>query len=241
MIWTNLDIDKYDLFLVDLWGTVHDGRKLYDGIIDTLEEIKTKGKKIYFFSNYAKLSDHTIKLLNELGMPNELYDGVITSGETFLYDLKKGTFANKKVFNIVSDYEIDQFGLDVVNSIEEADLCVLAGNHEGVHLTSFLRLGEAKFKNKPVLCLNPDICTVKGDKLVPETGLLGKYYELIGGEVIYYGKPHKRIYEYALEVSGIANKSKVIAIGDNVDTDIKGAKDFGIDSYLVETGIKKRK
>ena len=239
MIWTNLDIDKYDLFLVDLWGTVHDGRKLYDGIIDTLEEIKNKGKKIYFFSNYAKVSDYTIKLLNELGMPNELYDSVITSGETFLYDLKKGKFANKKVFNIVSNYEIDQFGLDVVKLVEDADLAVLAGNHESVNLTSFLRLGEAKFQNKPVLCLNPDICTVKGEKLVPEAGLLGKYYELIGGEVIYYGKPHKRIYEYALEVAGVTDKSKVIAIGDNVDTDIKGAKDFGIDNYLVKTGIKK--
>ena len=68
-----------------------------------------------------------------------------------------------------------------------------------------------------------------------------KYYELIGGEVIYYGKPHKRIYEYALEVSGITDKSKVIAIGDNVDTDIKGAKDFWIDSYLVDTGLKNPK
>ena len=240
MIWTNLDVDKYDLFLVDLWGTVHDGRKLYNGIIDTLKEIKNKGKKIYFFSNYAKVSDYTFKLLDELGMPRELYDGIITSGETFLYDLKKGKFANKKVFNVVSDYEIDQFGLNVVNSIDEADLAVLAGNHEGVNLTSFLRLGEVKFNNKPVLCLNPDICTVKGEKLVPETGLLGKYYELIGGEVIYYGKPYKRIYEYALEVSGITDNSKVIAIGDNVDTDIKGAKDFGIDAYLVDTGIKKR-
>ena len=240
MIWTNLDVDKYDLFLVDLWGTVHDGRKLYNGIIDTLKEIKNKGKKIYFFSNYAKVSDYTFKLLDELGMPRELYDGIITSGETFLYDLKRGKFANKKVFNVVSDYEIDQFGLNVVNSIDEADLAVLAGNHEGVNLTSFLRLGEVKFNNKPVLCLNPDICTVKGEKLVPETGLLGKYYELIGGEVIYYGKPYKRIYEYALEVSGITDNSKVIAIGDNVDTDIKGAKDFGIDAYLVDTGIKKR-
>ena len=240
MIWTNLDVDKYDLFLVDLWGTVHDGRKLYNGIIDTLKEIKNKGKKIYFFGNYAKVSDYTFKLLDELGMPRELYDGIITSGETFLYDLKRGKFANKKVFNVVSDYEIDQFGLNVVNSIDEADLAVLAGNHEGVNLTSFLRLGEVKFNNKPVLCLNPDICTVKGEKLVPETGLLGKYYELIGGEVIYYGKPYKRIYEYALEVSGITDNSKVIAIGDNVDTDIKGAKDFGIDAYLVDTGIKKR-
>ena len=239
MIWTNLDIDKYDLFLVDLWGTVHDGRKLYNGIIDTLAEIKNKDKKIYFFSNYAKVSDYTIKLLNELGMPNELYDSVITSGETFLYDLKKGKFANKKVFNIVSNYEIDQFGLDVVKSVEDADLAVLAGNHESVNLTSFLRLGEAKFQNKPVLCLNPDICTVKGEKLVPEAGLLGKYYELIGGDVIYYGKPYKRIYEYALEIAGITNKNKIIAIGDNIDTDIKGAKDFGIDNYLVKTGIKK--
>ncbi len=91
------------------------------------------------------------------------------------------------------------------------------------------------------MCLNPDICTVKGRQIVPETGLLGKYYELIGGEVIYYGKPHKRIYEYALEVSGITDKSKVIAIGDNVDTDIKGAKEFGIDEYLVDTGLKNPK
>ena len=61
------------------------------------------------------------------------------------------------------------------------------------------------------------------------------------GEVIYYGKPYKRIYEYALEVSGITDKSKIIAIGDNVNTDIKGAKDFGINAYLVDTGIKSPK
>ena len=241
MIWTNLDIDKYDLFLVDLWGTVHDGRKLYDGIIDTLEEIKTKGKKIYFFSNYAKVSDYTVKLLNELCMPSELYDGIITSGETFLYDLKKGEFANKKLFNVVSEYEIDQFDCNVVSSVDEADFVVIAGSYEGISEEAFVNLGQAKLQNKPALCLNPDICTVRGKLLVPATGFLGKYYELIGGKVIYYGKPYKRIYEHALEISRITDKSKIIAIGDNIDTDIKGAKDFGIESYLVDTGIKRSK
>ena len=61
MIWTNLDVEKYDLFLVDLWGTVHDGRKLYDGIIDTLEEIKTKGKKIYFFDKGSIYETYTTR------------------------------------------------------------------------------------------------------------------------------------------------------------------------------------
>ena len=241
MVWANLAVDNYDLFLVDLWGTVHDGRKLYDGIIDKLAEIKNKEKKIYFFSNYAKVSDYTLKLLNELGMPRELYDGIITSGEVFAYDLLHGKFANKKLFNVVSEYEIEQFGCEVVGSVDEADFVVIGGNYEGVNLNSFLNLGQAKIQNKPALCLNPDICTVKGQQVVPETGLLGKYYELIGGEVIYYGKPYRRIYEYALEVSGVTDKSKVIAIGDNINTDIKGAKDFGIDAYLVDTGLKNPK
>lgn len=241
MIWANLDIDKYVLFLIDLWGTVHDGRKLYDGIIDTLAEIKSEGKKIYLFSNYDKKADYTEIVISDMGLPSDLYDGIITSGEVFAYDLQHGKFANKKLFNVVSEYEIDQFGCEVVGSVDEADFVVLGGNHEGVNLNSFLNLGQAKMHNKPALCLNPDICTVKGRQIIPVTGLLGKYYELIGGEVIYYGKPHNRIYEYALEMSGITDKSKVIGIGDNIDTDIKGAKDFGIDAYLVDTGLKNPK
>ena len=167
--------------------------------------------------------------------------GIITSGEVFAYDLQHGKFANKKLFNIVDNYEIEQFGNDVVVSVDEADFVVIAGSEDAISEKPFLLLGQAKLQNKPALCLNPDICTVHGNKIVPAMGFLGKYYELIGGEVIYYGKPHKRIYEYALEVSGITDKSKVIAIGDNVNTDIKGAKDFGIDAYLVDTGLKKTK
>ena len=241
MIWSNLDIDKYDLFLVDLWGTVHDGRKLYDGITDTLAEIKSKEKKIYLFSNFDKKADYAEIVVSDMGLSSELYDGIITSGEVFSYDLQHGKFANKKLFNIVDNYEIEQFGNDVVASVDEADFVVIAGSEDAISEKPFLLLGQAKLQNKPALCLNPDICTVRGKLLVPATGLLGKYYELIGGEVIYYGKPHKRIYEYALEVSGITDKSKIIAIGDNVDTDIKGAKDFGINAYLVDTGIKSPK
>ena len=241
MIWTNLDIDKYDLFLIDLWGTVHDGKKLYDGTIDTLAEIKNKGKKIYLFSNYDKKANYAEKVVGDMGLPREVYDSIITSGETFAHDLQHGKFANKKLFNIMDNYEIEQFGSDVVGSVDNADLVVIAGSDEDISELPFLHLGQAKLQNKPALCLNPDICTVHGNKIVPAMGFLGKYYELIGGEVIYYGKPHKRIYEYALEVSGINDKSKVIAIGDNVNTDIKGAKDFGIDAYLVDTGLKKTK
>ena len=241
MIWTNLDVEKYDLFLVDLWGTVHDGRKLYDGIVDTLAEIKNKEKKIYLFSNFDKKADYAQKVMSDMNLPSELYDGIITSGDVFAYDLQHGKFANKKLFKIVDKYEIEQFGCDVVCSVDEADFVVIAGSNDAISEKPFLLLGQAKLQNKPALCLNPDICTVRGNLIIPVTGFLGKYYELIGGEVIYYGKPYKRIYEYALEVSGITDKSKVIAIGDNMDTDIKGAKDFGIDAYLVDTGLKKLK
>ena len=68
-------------------------------------------------------------------------------------------------------------------------------------------------------------------------GALALEYEKIGGKVDYFGKPYSKVYEMTLEKFGISKKDKILAIGDGILTDIKGANDFKIDNLLVCSGI----
>ena len=237
MLWKDIDYSKYELFLIDLWGTIHDGIKPYKGAIEQLQFLKENNKKVIFLTNTDRIATKTADFLNEIGITRELYDNIVSSGEVFLYDIEKNKkFKDKKVFNI-GEGSLKQYKCNIAEKIEDADFLTLSGSIYPLKEEYFEALSYAKHKKMKVLCLNPDFFFFFGNFLEPQAGFLANYYEHIGGEVIFYGKPFKRIYEYALEIAKFNDKSKIIAIGDNIKTDIKGAKDFGIDSYYVKTGM----
>ena len=240
MLWNDIDYNKYELFLIDLWGTIHNGIKPYDGVVEQLQFLKDNGKKVLFLTNACRTSKCIAKLLNEMGLNSSFYDNIVSAGEVFLQDVENSEyFKSKKAYNIGTG-KIEFYGCKTTDKIEEAEYMALSGNIYPFKEEYFEALSFAKNHNLKLLCLNPDLCSNRGNFFHPVCGFLGLYYEKIGGEVIYYGKPYKRVYEYALEVAGINDKSKIIAIGDNNETDIKGANDFGIASYQVKTGLNKK-
>ncbi|HLD76719.1 MAG TPA: TIGR01459 family HAD-type hydrolase, partial [Rickettsiales bacterium] len=127
-----------------------------------------------------------------------------------------------------------------VDTAQSADFVLVTG-FEGQHSTleeKLLQIRDARKYDLPFLCVNPDMLVVRKDGTeMLCAGVLAREYEKMGGEVVYYGKPYKNVYDITYKLFSTPNKNKILAIGDGLETDIKGANDFGIDSVLVTSGI----
>lgn len=233
----------YELFLVDLWGVVHDGEELYSGVKICLEELKALGKKVAFISNSPKRTIYVKEGLENLGISNNLYDTIITSGEiTYEYlKAKKQDLGQKYV--LIEEQEIDLLenaGYEKVNSIDESDFIVAIGFNKPNPSLEELKttLCKAVSKKKVLVCANPDLVIVdkKGNQSMC-AGVMAQKYEKMGGKVVYFGKPYGHIYNKIFSIFPDIEKSKICAIGDNLNTDIKGGHDINIDTILVAGGI----
>lgn len=238
----------YDYFIFDVWGVVHDGSEAYPGAIEAISFLRQEGKKICFLSNAPRRAFKVEKMLQNFGVTPDLYDFVMSSGEATFLDLQKNQndgFDNygKKYFYIGPEKDIDLLdGLDYqkTTSASEADFAIVTG-FDGAESTLAEKLPqalEAKKYNLPMICVNPDMIVVKqdGSKMIC-AGALAAEYKRIGGKVIFYGKPFSSVYKMVHEIFDKPDISKVLMVGDGIETDIKGAKDFSIDSLLVTGGI----
>lgn len=240
--------NNYSHFIFDVWGVLHDGNSAYPNVVDALQFLRDEGKKICMLSNAPRRSTKVAEMLNKFGVTSEFYDFILTSGEATFLDLKKNQDENyknfgKNYFYVGPDKDLDLLdGLDYVRveSAAKADFLVNTG-FENEHSTVKEKLPyiiEAKKHNLPMICVNPDLIVVRqnGQEMIC-AGALAHEYEKMSGEVFYYGKPFLAVYKMTLETFGNPQKNKIIAIGDGLETDIKGANSFGIDSILVTGGI----
>lgn len=240
--------DNYTHFIFDIWGVVHDGSNAYPGAVEAISFLHKEGKKICFLSNAPRRSSKVKTMLEKFGITSDLYDFILTSGEATFHDLKKNQdegFKNfgKNYFYIGPQKDIDL--LDGLNysRVEKASLAHFAINtgFDGELSTLDEKLPqalEARQNNLPMICVNPDLIVVKqnGLEMICAGALAGEYKKL-GGEVFYYGKPFSTVYKMTCEIFNNPEKNKILAIGDGLETDIKGANDFGIDSLLITGGI----
>lgn len=238
--------EKYDLFLLDLWGVVHDGSHLYPGVKEVLEKLRAAGKKVIFISNAPRRSHKVKAVLNELGVGEELYLDAVSSGEVGYQWLASGKAPwGKQYFYIGPGKDADVLdGLDYVrvDDVKAADflLNVGFGSEEQTSDDFSMLLRAAKGLSLPMLCLNPDLEVVKitGQRF-PCAGVLGREYERLGGEVTWFGKPYTAIYDYC-EGEAHGTKERTLAVGDSIHTDIAGGQDYGIDTLLITGGILKQ-
>ena len=96
MLWNDIDYNKYELFLIDLWGTIHNGIKPYDGVVEQLQFLKDNGKKVLFLTNACRTSKCIAKLLNEMGLNSSFYDNIVSAGEVFLQDVENSEYFKSK-------------------------------------------------------------------------------------------------------------------------------------------------
>ncbi len=240
--------DSYDYFLFDVWGVLHDGSTAYPGAIEAISFLRKAGKKICFLSNAPRRASKVADILKKFGYTPDLYDFIITSGEAAFLDLKKNQenkFADfgQNYFYIGPKKDIDLLdGLNYhrVDSAASAQFVITTGfdNDDSTLAEKLPQALEAKKYDLPMICVNPDLIVVKqnGQEMIC-AGALAREYEKIGGTVSYYGKPFPAVYKMVCEIFSNPKNEKILAIGDGLETDIKGANDFGIDSLLLTGGI----
>ena len=228
--------DNYDLFYIDLWGVVHNGVNLHEKAIAVLNELLNKKKMLVLLTNAPRPNKTVQNFLEKMGMDKVLRDHVFTSGEAALNYLKK-SYLSKKFYHIGPPRDFDLFYLFEKNKCEnisdsEYFLCTGLFDDQNKDLTYYENLLE-KHINKKMICTNPDLIVDRGEVRELCAGSVAMVFEKMGGEVVYFGKPHPEVYNQSIE----NNKKKILAIGDNLNTDIKGANLLNYDSLLISNGI----
>ena len=226
--------DAYDTFVIDLWGVMHNGITLNPKAIDAVDKLKKKSKKIVFLSNAPRPSAKVIDFLISLKMDKKYLSNVITSGEAAMHAINENKFG-KKFYHLgpPRDFSVFEKVKNNITSIENCDFILCTGLHDEYEDNlSFYKKFLEKYISKKLICTNPDLIVHRGSKEEYCAGYIAKIFEDLGGETIYYGKPYKEIYEMCFD-----NSEKVLAIGDNLRTDIKGANNLNKDCLFISNGV----
>ena len=232
--------DNYQLFYVDLWGVVHNGVFLHNEAIKTLKELNKKEKDYVLLTNAPRPNSTVKSFLEKMGMEKEIREHVFTSGEAALNYLKKNLL-NQSFFHVGPPRDFDLFkDFEKMKSDNVKDseyfLCTGLFDEHNDDLKYYIDLFEKNLKKK-MICTNPDLIVDRGNKRELCAGSVAMIYEKMGGEVVYFGKPYPEVYHQSID-NDKKNK-KILSIGDNLNTDIKGANLLNFDSLLISNGIHK--
>lgn len=241
----------HDGFLVDLWGVIHDGERLEEGVREALVALAASGARVLFLSNSSRLGELLTEGLVAMGVPREAFLGTVSSGDVTRAALARrdpDVFAGMRVEsgsprvlhvgNAGFVPWLFELGLDFCEHPEEADLVIATGTVPGDAALAELRerLAPLAARGTPLVCTNPDRVLPTRGTLALAPGAVAHAYEMLGGRTFLYGKPHPPIYRGALARLGVAH-DRVVAIGDMIDTDVRGARAAGLASVLVTTGV----
>ena len=237
--------DNYVAVLCDVWGVVHNGVVPTPSACEALTRFRERGGTVMLITNAPRPGATVIKFIDKVGVPHSAYDGIVSSGDVTRSVMQARP--DKNVFHIGPDRDLpifDGLGLNFV-PMENADYVVCTGlTHDEVETPESYRalLTDIRRRGLFLLCGNPDLVVERGDKLIYCAGALADLYGTLGGEVLYAGKPHRPIYDLALEqVAKVRGKPvahhRVLAIGDSIRTDLKGAIGYGLDCLFVTAGI----
>ena len=230
--------DNYDLFFIDLWGVVHNGIKLHEHSIEVLDNLAKAKKNFILLTNAPRPNENVINFLKKMGL-KKYFENVFTSGEAAQKYLVDELY-KKKFFHIGPPRDFDLFKNIKKNNVlnlKDADYLLCTGlfdDHEN-DLNYYKDL-LSNHTSKKMICTNPDLIVDRGEEREYCAGSVARSFEEIQGKVIYFGKPHPPVYNLS---TNIINK-KVLCIGDNLNTDIRGANIQNFDSLLITDGIHRK-
>lgn len=238
-------VAEVDVLLSDIWGVVHNGLEAFPEACEALHTFRQRGGTVVLITNAPRPADSVQRQLRKLGVADETYDAIVSSG-----DLTRHFVADhpgKTMFWLGPERDNSIYrGLEAAFApIESADYIVCTGPFDDETETPEdyrAMMEQARARNLPLICANPDIVVERGDRLIYCAGAIAELYRELGGEVIFYGKPHRPIYERAMSIAEARREAKiplrrVLAIGDSVRTDLTGAHGFGINLLFVTRGI----
>ena len=242
---------RYQAYILDQWGVIHNGVRVLDGALEAIHQIRQQKGRIVLLSNSGKRSVVSKGRLEKLGITPDLYDLCMTSGEDVhrcLVDRDEEFYQSlgPKFLMFAWDNERELFSgtsFQEVTEVAQADFLVAAGLDQPEVAAYEPVLQQAIDRKLPMICVNPDLVSVEPDgRLKPCPGAIAKLYEEMGGQVRWHGKPDPGLYAHILSYlqdhHGIARQD-ILAIGDSLSHDIKGAAQAGIDSLLITSGIHK--
>jgi HAD superfamily hydrolase (TIGR01459 family) len=229
--------EKYQGFIIDLWGVVHNGCQAFPSSVAAMARMRALGKKVCLLSNAPSRADFLRRHLTNLGVRE--YDFLLSSGELVWREFKDRSspqFASLgrkcHIMGAASGLSLLE-GLDLVAcpELEKADFvwCVQMPDEDWRPIAENM-----KKLNLPLVCGNPDMVVLYGDKMALCPGTMAAAYEQMGGRVIYRGKPYPEAYEACFALCASRN---LAAIGDGMATDIAGARRAGLDAYFITSGI----
>lgn len=239
---------RYDGFVLDLWGVIHDGVNAFPHAVDTLRHLKAAGKRTLLLSNVPRPNDAVQTMMRRMGIPDDLYTDILTSGEAVRRALQSPPDAwwaglGKKVFHLgpARDKPVLE-GLPLIEtaSPEGADFVLNTGPDDHRNPSEMIEfepiLRECARHGLKMICGNPDLVVIRGGVRVLCAGSLAARYQELGGDVRSVGKPDPAIYRPVLEQMGLP-VNRVLAVGDSLHTDIPGATRVGLASCWVLDGI----
>ena len=224
----------YDTFVIDLWGVMHNGILLNNKAMEATDKLLEESKKIVFLSNAPRPSEKVREFLKKMKMDEKYLKNIITSGEAAMKAINENRFG--KLFYHLGPSRDDSIFYKIKSNrtkLENSDFILCTGlfdEHEND--LNFYKNFLKDSISKKLVCTNPDLTVHRGDKEEYCAGSIAQVFESLGGKVVYFGKPYKEIYKMCFN-----NKEKVLAIGDNLRTDIQGANNLNIDSILISNGV----
>ena len=244
--------EDYDLFILDLWGVVHDGVTVYPGAANCLRRLRRGGARVVLLSNAPRPSASVALHLVELGVAGDMYDWLLTSGEATASTIAADTIASG-ASGAGADARPAYFPLGPERSrptldacggqevaIEAAEMIICTGlfddeTEQAEDYRDLLSLAAAR--DLPMVCANPDVVVNRGGQIIPCAGAVAAFYEELGGTVQRFGKPFPDIFDRLFAESPEIPRSRAVMIGDALATDIRGARQAGIDAIWIGGGI----
>ncbi|MEO3998201.1 TIGR01459 family HAD-type hydrolase [Mesorhizobium sp. CAU 1732] len=236
--------NEYEAIFCDVWGVIHNGIRAFPDAVDALRRARAKGVKVVLITNAPRPHKGVEEQLAILNVPTDCWDGIVTSGDVTRDLIRAGS---RRVFHLGPDRDMmiyDDLDIDLVEEFEASAVVCTGFFDDEIETPEDYAdmLQRLRQRDLPFICANPDIVVERGDRLMWCAGALARDYAQLGGRTYIAGKPHHPIYEAALKSAATLagreiDRSKVLAIGDGVLTDVKGASDNGFDVLFVSAGI----
>ncbi|MBM3606185.1 MAG: TIGR01459 family HAD-type hydrolase [Alphaproteobacteria bacterium] len=240
---------SYDALFCDLWGCLHNGRQAYPAAVSALQAYRAQGGKVCLMTNAPRPNQYVIAQLDRMGVPRDAWDLVVSSGDAAQDAMFAGA-VGRRIWHIGTEKDFGFF-TDIPDAhaaaapiqrveLEQAEGIVASGPFDELNETPEdyrTRLVAARDRGLPMLCANPDIVVDMGETRIYCAGALAEFYESLGGQALYFGKPHAPIYDRARQLMGLGPDANYLAVGDGIGTDIMGAEQQGIDSIFVTGGL----
>lgn len=242
---------QYDALFCDLWGCLHNGIAPFPAAVAALQAFRAGGGRVILVTNAPRPKSSVIKQLDGMGLPRDTWDDVATSGDAAQYAMLSGAVGTRvhhigapKDEPFFTDFGDDLRDLAAQTTItrvplDQAQGIVCTGLADDLTETiddyrAQLLLG--KTMGLKMLCANPDLIVDMGERRLYCAGALAQTYEEMGGEALYYGKPHPPIYDLARRRLGL-DDPRILCVGDGIGTDVQGGLAEGLDTLFITGGI----